>query len=760
MENNNFKSFKYVVGNDFIYKDKVVVKVFFIHDYKNFLRTIDIKKKNGANDSYYIAEAKKIVKQELDSGKLLKASKRCVNAFAKGLAITTAVVVGISAVGVGGFYTYKYITETQQHNIIQNVVDEIDALNANSTLQEITKAKEDYDRLNDTQKEQVPEETKKHLDEQIALYQKDVNAADKFETDAAELDGVTDSKKEIDSIVAQENALTTRAKTLIKAETFTKVTQAVQAYKKDAARFEEFKKIAGNLSDKSSNAEIKRAEDAIETVKDIQHADLLIEINKITANIEQQRVAYDKDKKDVDDAKTAISALAAEIKTCTKVEIDEGNKNLAEAVAINNRRQGDFKDAIDAMKKSMNEIESAYQEDEAWVEKFTGDVEILSEIKDTCTGQQITNMEKEAQKIKEGVLRSDFAEAIANGTKTIQTIRELYEGDKTKVEDFYNYCMNNLDGETDTEEEIADGYVLMQAAQGINRDDLKEKLDAANEKYKIAADNFVNDQNAAEDVIELITDIETEDELVLNQIYVDNISTKYAALNTRSKGMADAESIEKWDKNVTGRVADLQQALTDAGAINLQLMGLPSEAAGYTNDNLKFQLLSIAALYDNLDVPTQKAITLENRAKIALRSEIGLNNAYSFTSLNGSGIATEPKQHIYWDDNYGYYVKGTLIDNAAAQILSLDASTVSTIKSKFSSIKFCASVTSNETGDPQTLSIKSNGDTISNPSLTEALTLIEVSTADLSPDGTLEFIINNSNGENFDLTFLYGVPNE
>lgn len=103
MESKNlFRSFKYVVGNNFIYNDKVKVKVFFLYGYKSVVLSLYIKKKEKASESYYLTEAKKIINQKIKNGSLKAESEQYVkNAKKKKVLSYGVLAVGIVALATG-----------------------------------------------------------------------------------------------------------------------------------------------------------------------------------------------------------------------------------------------------------------------------------------------------------------------------------------------------------------------------------------------------------------------------------------------------------------------------------------------------------------------------------------------------------------------------------------------------------------------------------------------------------------------------------
>lgn len=117
MDSKKFHSFRYVVGNDFVYQDKVKVKVFFICNYKNFVTTIDIKKKFNADEAYYLNEAKKIVNQMIKEDTLMGHKKKKVNdkKKKKKIVLLTTIPAGAAAiVGItlGCYFGLKPTPET------------------------------------------------------------------------------------------------------------------------------------------------------------------------------------------------------------------------------------------------------------------------------------------------------------------------------------------------------------------------------------------------------------------------------------------------------------------------------------------------------------------------------------------------------------------------------------------------------------------------------------------------------------------------
>lgn len=71
MDNNLFYDFSYVIGNDFIYKNKIEVKVFFVYQKAHAIPlSLMLKKVKGKNETYYLNEAKKIINKMIKNGSL------------------------------------------------------------------------------------------------------------------------------------------------------------------------------------------------------------------------------------------------------------------------------------------------------------------------------------------------------------------------------------------------------------------------------------------------------------------------------------------------------------------------------------------------------------------------------------------------------------------------------------------------------------------------------------------------------------------
>ncbi|MCQ2796464.1 MAG: leucine-rich repeat domain-containing protein [Bacilli bacterium] len=127
MENKNlFYSFKYVVGNNFIYDDKVVVKVFYLHEYKNIIKNVDVKKKDGADESYYVNEAKKIISRMLKDGSLEKYSNGYIKKEKRKKIL--ALALPLLCIGVVGAAVGTYFALTPSAPEVKVIVPEINGL--------------------------------------------------------------------------------------------------------------------------------------------------------------------------------------------------------------------------------------------------------------------------------------------------------------------------------------------------------------------------------------------------------------------------------------------------------------------------------------------------------------------------------------------------------------------------------------------------------------------------------------------------------
>lgn len=242
METKKFKSFKYVVGNDFIYENKIKVKVFFIYGYKNAIRTIDVKKKKDANDSYYVDEAKKVISEEISNGKLAKYAKKYSSPASKRLKFALAAVLSATVIGTGSFYTWKHLdTIHQQEAMIAHTVELIKNLNPNSSEVEINKAIEAYEALPENLKNSVPEETKQYLERQIELLKVDKKEAKEVDEVTITLSIPRTTEAELAVVEDKVSKLTPRAHSMLREGT----DELIQDVK---AAIEVDKKIGSDIS--------------------------------------------------------------------------------------------------------------------------------------------------------------------------------------------------------------------------------------------------------------------------------------------------------------------------------------------------------------------------------------------------------------------------------------------------------------------------------------------------------------------------------
>lgn len=98
-----FSSFSYLVRNDFIYKDKVEVRVFFIYLNQGVVnKSLFLDKVNNKPERSYIADAKKIISEMIKKGTLEKHAKESVkHTKHKKIGITFATVMASALVVAG-----------------------------------------------------------------------------------------------------------------------------------------------------------------------------------------------------------------------------------------------------------------------------------------------------------------------------------------------------------------------------------------------------------------------------------------------------------------------------------------------------------------------------------------------------------------------------------------------------------------------------------------------------------------------------------
>lgn len=218
MENNRFKSFNYVVGNDFVYDDKVVVKVFFLHNDINIVKPIDIKKKSNANDSYYIDEARKVINQEINSGKLAKFSKRYIAKKSRGKVLKIATAMLLCGVIAGSSYgTWKYFDIVRQNEIlIDKTIHLIESLNEESSIEEIQAVLDAYNALPEELKKSIPQEIKDYLQLQVSLYEYDVSSSTEINNITAEFTIENTTEYEVMTVEAKISDLTHRASKMLR----------------------------------------------------------------------------------------------------------------------------------------------------------------------------------------------------------------------------------------------------------------------------------------------------------------------------------------------------------------------------------------------------------------------------------------------------------------------------------------------------------------------------------------------------------------
>lgn len=559
------------------------------------------------------------------------------------LKIIIASTIGIASLSVGGYFVIKHFTDNhQQETNLQPIIDEINALNPNSTLLEINKANDEYNALSVSDKKRVPTKTKDHLVEQTNLYNRDKNQ--------------------------------------------------------------------------------------VETLK--------------------------------------ITADALPVDTSSDIEIKEVEDELTDTISKAGKRGADFTTLIDEIKTKVGTVREEWNTDKRLLEVYLKEAKSLAG-DGTVPLSRIEDIYEHFENdiVKVSVRRkNDFSNIVSEARAYFITAEHNYTKDKKTLDKFVEF-VGKLNGRDDTREQLEEGYKLMQASDKIKRTDLINQIKDTKETFQSYMDSFTNDENAAKAVIKLISDIyESGDDFVLDANYVNQISNSYSELNERSKGLADEGSIDEWDKNIAGVIDYLNEVISNGNQVNAKLDYHMKFGGFYIDNESKFQILSIKAYYDQLDTITRKVITLENREKFAVCLEIGLENVYNFTELNGSGIAEKGEQ-LWWDgtnahDGYGYFAKGTLSDSNKTEILTIDEATTSEIKNKYNKIMFCARVSNESKASEQLLSLEMN-DTpigIATKLNSEKFTLIEVDTDDFVSDSALKFLVSNSNNEEIAMTFVYGEP--
>ena len=106
MAKHTITNVSYRLRNDSV-ENRQCVEVTFLFDGKNTKRVIYFSSKEGTN---YINEAKKIIENEIDNGKLVRYAKKFHKkgfGVSKLAVVTIATIVG--AIAIGGFFAWKYL---------------------------------------------------------------------------------------------------------------------------------------------------------------------------------------------------------------------------------------------------------------------------------------------------------------------------------------------------------------------------------------------------------------------------------------------------------------------------------------------------------------------------------------------------------------------------------------------------------------------------------------------------------------------------
>ncbi|MCQ2796410.1 MAG: hypothetical protein MJ213_03795 [Bacilli bacterium] len=114
MKQYTFKNFNYEVANS-ARKGVKEVRVTFTADGQSVRHYLFIKEIKGKGNAFYVKKAKGIVASRIKSGELAKTANRQIKGFKlssgalKPVLITLAAVVGVGAVGTGGYFLSQYL---------------------------------------------------------------------------------------------------------------------------------------------------------------------------------------------------------------------------------------------------------------------------------------------------------------------------------------------------------------------------------------------------------------------------------------------------------------------------------------------------------------------------------------------------------------------------------------------------------------------------------------------------------------------------